>query len=257
MKNELPIPHRAVETPSPKRHGVRETVIRALTRGPGDEMLKRRAEWMVEELKVARYLAPKIKYKEPGVLKPNNVERGVTVVSIGSGKGHEIDEMDMILPGSRIIGMDPDDYMTKPVAARLEALAHDSSYLGTHNRAEDMNDIESGSADGVTLNFVLHHIDEPAHDRIFDEVKRVLKKDGYLFMAEDLVDSNEEKKIVEKEDRKINMEITADAPHNYRSASEWEAYFQQHGFEVVEQHEVKPGKVRHGFFVLRQITEKK
>jgi ubiquinone/menaquinone biosynthesis C-methylase UbiE len=255
MNNEFP--GRAAETPAPKRHGVRETVIRALTRGPGDEMLKRRAEWMIEELKIGRYLAPKIKYKEPGVLKPNNVERGVTVVSIGSGKGHELDEMDMILPGSRIIGMDPDDYMTKPVAERLEKLAHDPSYLGTHNRAEDMKDIPDGSADGVTLNFVLHHIHEPMHDRIFEEVKRVLKKDGFLFMAEDLVDSEAERKVVEREDRKINMEITADAPHHYRSAKEWNEYFKQHGFEVVDQHEVKPGKVRHGFFVLQQISEKK
>ncbi len=257
MSNELP--RRDIETPKPKpnRYGVRETVIRAVTRGPVDRALVRRAGWMIEELKVGRYLAQKIRYKEPGVLKTDNIEQGVTVVSIGSGKGHEMDEMDSILPGSKIIGLDPDDYMTKPVAARLETLAHDSSYLGTHNRAEDMKDIESGSADGITLNFVLHHIDEPMHDRIFSEVKRILKKDGFLFMAEDLVDSEEEKKLVEKEDRKINMEITADAPHNYRSAKEWAEYFQQHGFEVVEQHEVKPGKVRHGFFVLRQMQEKK
>ena len=99
----------------PKRHGVRETIIRAVSRGPVDKALTQRAEWMVEELKIGRYLAPRIQYKEPGVLKPNNVERGVTVVSIGSGKGHEMDEMDMILPGSKVIGLDPDDYMTKPV----------------------------------------------------------------------------------------------------------------------------------------------
>ncbi len=244
------------ETPTPKRHGARETVIRALTRGPGDEMLKRRADWMIEELKVAKYLRSKIKYKEAGVLKQNNIEQGVTVVSVGSGKGHEMDEMDMILPGSKIIGLDPDDYMTKPVSERLKTLAHDSKYLEVHNRAEDMKDIPDDSADGVTFNFVLHHIEEPLHGRIFDEVKRVLKKDGYLFMAEDLVDSEEEKKTVEREDRKINMEISADSAHNYRSVKEWSYFFNKHGFEIVEQHEVKPGKVRHGFFVLRQKLEK-
>lgn len=212
---------------------------------------------MVEELRVGKYLAPKIRYIEPRVLKQNNVEQGVTVVSIGSGKGHEIDEMDKILPGSKIIGLDPDDYMTVPVAERLRTLAHDSTYLETHNRAENMRDVPDETADGVTLNFVMHHIDSAAHSKILDEIRRVLKPDGYLFMAEDLVDSAEEQKLVEREDRKINMEISADAPHNYRSVNGWKEYFAEHGFEVVESHEVKPGKVRHGFFVLRKIKEKR
>lgn len=239
----------------PKRHGIRETLIRAFTRGPGDKILEQRADWMIEELRVGRFLAPKIKFIEPGVLKQNNIEQGVTVVSIGSGKGHELDEMDKILPGSKIIGLDPDDYMTVPVAERLKTLAHDASYLETHNRAEHMADIADASADGVTLNFVMHHIDEAKHGRILDEVKRVLKKDGFLFMAEDLVDSKEEQKLVEREDRKINMEISADSAHNYRSSQQWADFFKQHGFEIVDQHEVKPGKVRHGFFVLRQIAQ--
>ncbi len=251
-KNPFVIP----ASPEAKRHGMREQVIRAFTRGPVDTALTQRADWIVEELKVGRYLAPRIKYKEPGVLKQNNVEQGVTVVSIGSGKGHEMDEMDMILPGSTIIGLDPDDYLAAPVAERLQTLAHDSTYLETHNRAEHMQDVAAASVDGVTLNFVLHHIDEPLHGKIFDEVKRVLKHDGYLFMAEDLVDSAAEQQLVEREDRKINLEIADDAPHNYRSMVEWNAFFAKHGFEVVDQHEVKPGKVRHGFFVLRQLAKK-
>jgi len=210
---------------------------------------------MIDQLQIAKYLQPKIVFKEPGVLKPNNIEQGVTVVSVGSGKGHEMDEMDMLLPGSTILGLDPDDYMTTPVENRLKTLAHDSRYLDVHNRAEDMKDIPDASADGMTFNFVMHHIDASQHEQIFKEIHRVLKKDGYLFMAEDLVDSEEEKKTVEREDRKINMEISAESPHNYRSVPEWNAFFRKHGFEVVEQHEVKPGKVRHGFFVLRQIQE--
>ncbi len=238
-----------------QRHGFRESTIRALTIGPGDKILEKRADWMIEELRVGRFLAPKIKYIEPGVLKQNNIKQGLTVVSIGAGKGHEMDEMDKILPGSKMIGLDPHDYMTVPVAKRLKTLAHDASYLGTHNRAEHMVDVADASADGVTLNFVLHHIDESRHGRILDEIKRVLKKDGFLFMAEDLVNSKEEQKLVEREDRKINMEISADSTHNYRSSQQWVDFFKQHGFEIVDQHEVKPGKVRHGFFVLRQIAE--
>lgn len=255
MKSEAHVS--SMQPPEPKRHGVRETLIRAFTRGPGDTMLKKRAEWMIEELKIGRYLAPKIKYKEPGILKPDNIEQGVTVVSVGSGKGHEMDEMDMILPGSTMIGLDPDDYMTTPVAERLRTLAYDSTYLEVHNRAEDMKDIPDASADGITFNFVMHHIKESLHDRIFSEIKRVLKSDGYLFIAEDLVDSEAEKSVVEREDRKINMEIAADSTHNYRSIPEWEAFFQKQGLEVVEHHEVKPQKVRHGFFVLKKSPDQK
>ena len=251
MSKERPAPVEA-SRPEPKRHGLRETVIRALTRGPGDEALKDRAEWMVEELHIGMYLAPRIRYKEPGVLKPNNVEQGVFVVSIGAGKGHEMDEMDAILPGSTIVGLDPDDYMTVPVAERLRSLAHDSVYLDEHSRAEHMRGIPDGSADGVTLNFVLHHIDRQTHGRVFDEIRRVLKPDGYIFIAEDLVDSADEKRIVESEDRKINFEIAAEAPHEYRSVEQWREFFDVHGFEIVENHEVKPQKVRHGFFVLRR-----
>ncbi|MCC7357128.1 hypothetical protein IT408_01340 [Candidatus Uhrbacteria bacterium] len=133
------------EMPTPKRYGIKESLMRAVTRGPIDKALTQRADWMVEELKIGRYLSPKIRYKEPGVLKPNNVERGVTVISIGSGKGHEMDEMDMILPGSKVIGLDPDDYMTIPVSERLRTLAHDAEYLKEHNRAEHMADIADAS----------------------------------------------------------------------------------------------------------------
>ncbi len=63
------------ETPAPKRGGKRERLIRVLTEGPVDKALKQRAEWMIEELKVGRYLAPKITYKDPGALKVNNIKQ--------------------------------------------------------------------------------------------------------------------------------------------------------------------------------------
>lgn len=75
--------------------------------------------------------------------------------------------MNIILPGSKIIGLDPHDYMTKPVERRLDTLAHDANYLDEQNRAEQMKAIKDGSADGVTLNFVLHDIHQERHDQIF------------------------------------------------------------------------------------------
>lgn len=244
------------EQPRSTRHDLRESVIRWASQfKPVDKALQQRAEWMIEQTRVQKYLAPKIVYKEPGVLKQNNVEQGVSVLCLGAGKGHEMDEIDQLLPGSEVVGIDPHDYMTKSVADRLEKLAHSASYLGEHFRAEHLPGIEDGSMDGVTLNFVLHHIDKKQHEQILQEIKRVLKRDGYVFMAEDLADDSAEAALVEKIDRRVNMEICAEAPHNYRSLEQWKDYFDEHGLEVVEAHEIKPQEVRHGFFVLRQKTE--
>ena len=259
MSIENPFPQSTKQTNQPKsaRHGLRETFIRWASQfEPVDKALRKRAEWMIEQTKVQKYLAPKIIYKEPGILKPNNIKQGVSVLCLGAGKGHEMDEIDQLLPGSEVIGIDPHDYMTKTVADRLEKLAHATSYLNEHFRAEHLTGIEDNSIDGVTLNFVLHHIDQTQHEQVLHEIKRVLKQDGYVFIAEDLANDAQEAVLVEKIDRRINMEICADAPHNYRSLEQWKSYFDEHGLEVVEAHEVKPQKVRHGFFVLRLKDEK-
>lgn len=248
MNFENPFP-----APEPKRHGIREKLIRLGTElKMVDRALQQRAEWMIEQTRVQKYLAPKIIYKEPGVLKPNNIERGVNILCIGAGKGHEMDEIDQLLPGSTVTGIDPDDYMIDKVARRFDQLAHDANYLSENIRAEHLDGIADNSLDGVTFNFVLHHIDQQNHEQIMAEIKRVLRPDGYVFMAEDLADNAEEAETVEKVDRKVNMEICEGSPHNYRSMDEWKAFFDEHGFEVIEAHEQKPDKVRHGFFVLRQ-----
>ncbi len=244
------------KSPKPTRHGIRESLIRLGSRFEVvDKALRQRTEWMIEEARIQKYLAPKIVFKEPGVLKPNNIEKGVSVLCIGAGKGHEMDEIDQLLPGSEVLGIDPHDYMTSPVADRLENLAHSASYLGEHFRAEHLDGIEDNSMDGITFNFVLHHIDKDTHEKIMSEIKRVLKQDGYIFLAEDLANSAEEAQMVEKIDRKVNMEICDEAPHNYKSLDEWKDYFDENGLEVVESHEAKPGDVRHGFFVLRKKSQ--
>jgi ubiquinone/menaquinone biosynthesis C-methylase UbiE len=256
MNFENPFPISQPPKEQPKRHGIRERLIRLGTElKQVDRALQQRAEWMVEETRVQKYLAPKIVYKEPGVLKPNNIEKGVNVLCIGAGKGHEMDELDQLLPGSTISGIDPDDYMIDRVAKRFDQLAHDASYLSENIRAEHLDGITDQSLDAVTFNFVLHHINEKNHEQIIAEMKRVLKPDGYIFMAEDLADNADEAATVEKIDKKVNMEICAEAPHNYRSLDEWHDFFENNGFEVVESHEQKPDKVRHGFFVLRQKQE--
>lgn len=235
---------------NPKRFNVGPRFIRETSIGPVDKWLGNRAEWMIETAGIQKYLSPKIKYEDRLAGK---VERGVRVLSIGAGKGHEIDEMDKILPGSEIIGLDPHDFYTRPVEKRLETLAHKASYLPETVGAEKLEGIEDESLDGVTLFFVLHHIDDKNHDAVLKEIKRVLKPDGKVFVSEDLVDGEEERKIVENVDRKLNLEFSHDNPHCYRNIQQWQEFFRKQGFNVVEVNEQKPEKVRHGFFVLEKI----
>ena len=237
----------------PRRKKLKETVIREASIGPVDSALRKRAEWMVEAAGVREALGPKIVYD--GEPRFGRVKRGVSVLCVGAGKGHEMDEIDAMLPGSKVLGVDPHDAQTRPVKKRLETLAHDARYLPETSSAEDLRDVPDGSLDGATFFFVLHHVDQSKHDRIMEEMRRVLKPDGQLFIAEDLADSDEERKVVEKIDRRLNFEFGADAPHHYRSIDEWSAYFRANGFEIVRAHEEKPDKVRHGFFVLKRMPE--
>lgn len=209
---------------------------------------------MVKAAGVQEYLKPKIIFKDKLAGK---VEKGVTVVSIGAGKGHELDEMDSLLPGSKIIGVDPHDYYSGPVKKRLETLAHDASYLPPEANAENLIGVADKSCDGVTLFFVLHHIDTRNYDQVMKEVRRVLKDDGFLFIAEDLVGSPQEQKTTERMDRILNVEPVNNGQHNYKNETEWKEFFWKHGFEVVKSHEEKPDKVRHGFMVLKRNKDYK
>lgn len=235
-----------------KRHDFGPKFIREVSIGPVDKALQKRAEWMIGSSKIQEYLAPQIKYTDRLAGK---VEEGLKIACVGAGKGHEMDEIDSVLPGTEIIGIDPHDYKTRPVKKRLDTLAHNSTYLPETASAENLEGIQDNSLDAVTLYFVLHHTEEKNQDIIFNEVKRVLKDRGKVFVAEDLVNDEEEKKKVEKIDRVLNVEIK-DAPHNYRNTEEWQAFFKKHGFNILEANEEKPDKVRHGFFVLEKADDK-
>lgn len=219
-----------------------------------EKFLEHRAEWMVREAGVREFLAPKIRYADQLAGK---VEQGVSILSIGAGKGHELNEMDSQLPGSKITAVDPHDHWTRPLKNVVDTLAHHVEYLPEGVSAEHLQGVEDESIDGITLFFVLHHIPEESYERVMQEVSRVLKPDGYLFIAEDLVDSEEERKVVERADRIINVEISNALPHTYANIEQWRTFFEQHGFEMVRDHEVKPDNVRHGFFVLRRMTPNK
>ena len=104
---------------------------------------------------------------------------------------------------------------------------------------------------------MLHHIPYEIQLNVLSEVKRVLKPGGLFFVWEDTPENEQEYKINEVWDRRLNFEPKSE-PHFYRRGDDWRALFEQHGFHVVERayyedHSTKrnEGTIRHTGFVLR------
>lgn len=226
-----------------KRHEMGARLMRETTRGFVDSFLDKRAGWMLEQTQLVPLLEKKVWGDQKD--EPKRIE----VLCLGAGKGHEMEKIHDALPNSLVHGVDPHDHYAPPVWERVKESAKDMFYLHESVRAEDLQEIDSGSQDAVTLFFVLHHIDQSVHEKVFAEARRVLKQDGMLFVAEDLVSDDLEQIVTKAIDKRMNLDI-ADGPHNYRDKKDWETFFDAQGFVVEHEKELKPDKVRHGFFAL-------
>lgn len=241
-----------------RRHSLKERVVRVVSGLPFvDTPLAKRAEKIVEANMVAKYLRPKIKFvrQEAESVFPTKVENGLNILCIGAGKGHEMDEIDMQLPGSTIKGVDPHDGATYAVEDRFKNLAHDAKFESPEIKAENLANTPDKSVDGVTMFFVMHDIDQLKYGQIMDELYRVTKDDGKIFIAEDLVDNEGERSTAEKIHKRLNAKPLSRVKHHFKNVGGWQKFFRQHGFNVLETSEQKPKKVRHGFFVLEKISE--
>lgn len=214
---------------------------------PVDKWQDNRGDWLMDSSKVREYLRPMIKEKA----------EKIKVLSVGAGEGHEIDWLDSVLEGVDVVGLDPNNFWTEPVQKRLNTPDkfgnNTAKYLSPEVMADNLTGVEDGSMDAVTIFFVLHHMNKEKHGKVLQELNRVLKVGGLVFAGEDIVDSEEEKDITEREDRLLNLEFFTHDSHDYRSAQEWEDLFSKHGFQIKEYNEVKPKKVRNGFFVLEKV----
>jgi ubiquinone/menaquinone biosynthesis C-methylase UbiE len=181
---------------------------------------------------------------------------GKHVLCVGAGKGHEMEAILNEFPGIKVTGVDPHDYYGPPVERRLKESGRDVQYLHESVHAGDLKEIPDNSVDAATLLFVLHHIDASEHDQVMAELRRVLKPNGKVFVAEDLVDTEAERKTTVMMDKLLNTEVLSHGPHNYKNQQDWEAYFEGQGFRMKREREIKPSKVRHGFFVLERILDK-
>ncbi len=235
----------------PKGFGFKERVIHKVSELPPiDKVLQKRAEWFTKETGIERYLKKDGQYMD-----------------VGTGKGHITQQImaSMAKAGNPLKAFYGIDIADKPLhkvqrreAERLRSQGTSSiskeNPMGFVWASSEALPFRDKSLDGVSCIFSIHHMSKEKVDEVMAELKRVIKIDGNIFIAEDLVESPEQREITEKIDRKLNFE-SADKEHNYKSDEEWAEYFRELGLEVIERRffesKSKDGVVHHGFYALK------
>lgn len=108
------------------------------------------------------------------------LERGATIVDLGTGPGLLSIELNKLLPQAKIIGVDPSSEMLK-IARKNADEAEMSNYETRLGRAEEIP-IESNSVNLVVTQSSLHEWENP--QKGLSEIFRVLKPGGSLILKD-------------------------------------------------------------------------
>ncbi len=103
------------------------------------------------------------------------ISTGSVVVDVGTGTGFIAEAA--LAAGARVIGVDSSDGMLAEVRSRFAGQAFEA-------RAGDVESLplQTGEADAVLANMVLHHAPDPAH--AIHEMARALKPGGRLIITD-------------------------------------------------------------------------
>jgi len=85
--------------------------------------------------------------------------------------------------GASVLAVDPD-----PVQAKKNRAAEVIPNVGFVESSADAIPVETGGTDGVIFSYSLHHIPTAMLPRVFDEVFRILKPEGFLYVLEPVAD---------------------------------------------------------------------
>jgi len=237
-------------TDAPKEFGFKERLMNVVFE-PWfvDGALQRRAEWFIKNSGIEKYL-----------------KAGGQYLDVGTGKGHITQRIleDMEKAGNALsayYGIDNADRPLKKVQKREAKrkgipISKDNNPMNFSFNSADALPFQDGSLDGVSYIFAIHHMDKDMTDKVMQEAMRVLKPDGNIFIAEDVVDSEEQRRRTARRDDQLNW---GKGEHNYKSDQDWEKYFDELGLEVARRElfesKTKKGSIPHGFYVLRKKQE--
>ncbi len=177
-----------------------------------DEVFQKRAFDLIENTKIMKY-----------------IKNGGVYLDLGAGIGHIAEKIDEYADVN-IIAIDP---MWKPIKNVDKRLKNKGSNVTFLKSGGDKIPIVDNSLDGVALFFVLHHINFDVQEKLLGEIVRVLKKDCYLFLVEDVPASGDDKERILNWDSRHNFEGKNDE-HFYRFDDEWQSLVQKSGFEIIE-----------------------
>jgi SAM-dependent methyltransferase len=125
--------------------------------------------------------------------------------------------------------MDPVNSISPHVARRIAAFSgHALKGSGTHLPFPDL------LFDGGWAAFVLHHVPFEGQQAILAEVHRVLRPASPFVLLEDTPRNDREADLTLRADRRLNFEPD-EAPHHYRSPTEWRTDLPNHGFTVEQE----------------------
>lgn len=86
---------------------------------------------------------------------------------------------EMAARGASVLAIDPD-----PVQAEKNRQADTIANVGFAETGAQKIPVENRSTDGVIFPYSLHHVPAELFEAVFDEVKRILKVDGFVYIIE-------------------------------------------------------------------------
>lgn len=87
--------------------------------------------------------------------------------------------------GARVLGIEPD-----PVQAQKNDQMATVANVGFARAGAGEIPVESGSVDGVVFANSLHHVPQGHYSQVFNELMRILRRDGFLYFIEPIANGS-------------------------------------------------------------------
>jgi ubiquinone/menaquinone biosynthesis C-methylase UbiE len=108
-----------------------------------------------------------------------HLPHGGRIIDVGAGTGTLAIALAALRPDAEVIAVDGDAEVL-----RLAQRKPGADLVAWHQGLAGTLDLENASADAVVMSLLLHHLDPDAKHRALTDVRRVLRPDGWLHVAD-------------------------------------------------------------------------